>query len=214
MSVQVKICGLTNLEDARAALDAGADLLGFIFYPKSLRYIQPQQVQAILENLAREQGQVITVGVFVNTPVEEVQRILDLCGLDLAQLHGEETPEDMNVLDGRGYKALRPRSAEEALELSQAYLQATHPMQPALLLDAYHPDLRGGTGITGDWNAAVGLAKTCSLLLAGGLNPTNVVDAIRAVQPWGVDVSSGVECAPGKKDHAALAALIRAAKAV
>ena len=184
VKMKVKICGLTNLADAQAALAAGADMLGFIFFPKSPRYVAPERVREIIRALkfdcrpptAHTQGgasadgrtwqvsavggplpAVVTVGVFVNESSAAVAQILDFCGLDLAQLHGEEPPEMVTgELRGRSYKALRPRSLDEALELASRYAPASsvrpspggEEHRPALLVDAYHPHLRGGTGET------------------------------------------------------------------
>jgi phosphoribosylanthranilate isomerase len=236
MDVKVKICGLTNLADAQAALAGGADLLGFIFFPKSPRHVTPERVRDILAGLEAHrqvgQGGVLTVGVFVNESPQAVAQILDFCGLDLAQLHGEEPPtmlglddapaeplgEDRSLLRGRAYKALRPRSPEEARDLARCYALPRHLQAgghlPAFLLDAYHPQLRGGTGEIGDWRLAASLAARYPLLLAGGLSPANVAQAVQTVHPWGVDVSSGVEQSPGQKDHAALRAFITAAKQI
>jgi phosphoribosylanthranilate isomerase len=241
MALKVKLCGLTNLADAQAAVAAGADLLGFIFFAKSPRYVTPERVREIVQALDRrrltaDQGRqpaavgglrsavicrpsaVVTIGVFVNESSAAVAQILDFCGLDLAQLHGEEPPEMVTGdLCGRAYKALRPRSLDEALDLASRYAPAPSPggetRCPALMVDAYHPHLRGGTGETGDWRLAAALAGRYPLLLAGGLGPANVAEAVRAVRPWGVDVSSGVESAPGQKDHAAVRAFVAAAKA-
>ena len=246
MTLKVKICGLTNLADAQAAVAAGADLLGFIFFPKSPRYVPPERVREITRALELDRrpptaggherqvttvgtcptlavggrlSAVTTVGVFVDESSAAVAQILDFCGLDLAQLHGEEPPEMVTGdLHGRSYKALRPRSLDEALDLASRYAPLSslegEEYRPALLVDAYHPRLRGGTGETGDWGLAAALAGRYPLLLAGGLCPANVVEAVRAVRPWGVDVSSGVESAPGQKDHAAMRAFIAAAKAI
>jgi phosphoribosylanthranilate isomerase len=245
MALKVKLCGLTNLADAQAAVAAGADLLGFIFFPKSPRYVTPERVREIVQGLELDRrpptaavchlclpevdrrrsavsghpSAVVTVGVFVNESSAAVAQILDFCGLDLAQLHGEEPPETVTGdLCGRSYKALRPRSLDEALALASRYAPAP-PLEgettcPALMVDAYHPHLRGGTGETGDWGLAAALAGRYSLLLAGGLGPANVAEAVRAVRPWGVDVSSGVESAPGQKDHAAVRAFVAAAKGI
>ena len=165
-----------------------------------------------------------TVGVFVNEPPQAIAQILNFCGLDLAQLHGEESPETLGLEEsqspvrGRAYKALRPRSSEEATDLAHRYALPTsfraQGHLPAFLLDAYHPRLRGGTGEIGDWGLASSLASQYPLLLAGGLTATNVADAVRFVQPWGVDVASGVEENPGQKDHTALHAFIANAKAI
>jgi len=217
MPLKVKICGLTNLPDAQAAVTSGADLLGFIFYPKSPRSVTSEQVRTILSNLDRGSSPVLTVGVFVNETLEAILRTLDDCGLDLAQLHGDEPPEMLGLgpsrptrLAGRAYKALRPRTPYEAGTMAACY--ALPWASPAFLIDTYQPNLPGGTGQTGDWQAAAGLARTYPLLLAGGLTPSNVQQAVRAVRPWGVDVSSGVETTPGKKDPSAVREFIRKAK--
>lgn len=229
--IRVKVCGLTNLPDVQAAVRAGADLVGFIFYPESPRYVTPERVRDVLSAVDRGQANVVTVGVFVNESAQTIAQILDFCGLDLAQLHGEEGPAMLGLvrgpddqvedrghspLRGRAYKALRPHCAEEATALAQRYALPS-PLRggeylPAFLIDAYHPRLRGGTGQTGDWRLAARLAGRYPLLLAGGLTPTNVAQAVRAVRPWGVDVASGVEALPGQKDHAALQAFIAAVR--
>jgi phosphoribosylanthranilate isomerase len=238
MAVKVKICGLTNLADAQAALAAGADMLGFIFFPKSPRYVTPERAREIVQALKFDRrpptavachscppavggplSAVATVGVFVNASSEAIAQVLAFCGLDLAQLHGEEPPQMVTGdLRGRSYKALRPRSLDEALDLASRYAPRSplrdEDRRPAFLVDAYHPHLRGGTGETGDWSLAATLAGRYPLLLAGGLSPANVAGAVRAVCPWGVDVSSGVESAPGQKDHAALRAFVAAAKTI
>jgi phosphoribosylanthranilate isomerase len=137
---------------------------------------------------------------------------LDYCGLDLAQLHGEETPELLAVLPGRAFKALRPRDAAEAANQADLFARFGPAGGPDLLVDAYHPALRGGGGKTGDWQLAAGLASQHRLLLAGGLTPDNVAAAIAQVHPWGVDVASGVEAMPGRKDHNRVRAFVAAAK--
>jgi phosphoribosylanthranilate isomerase len=226
MDVKVKVCGITNRPDAQEALAAGADLLGFIFFPRSPRWVTPERVRNILGSI--RQANVLRVGVFVNESPQRIAQVLDFCGLDLAQLHGEEPPAMLGLgegethmpqspLRGRAYKALRPSSPQEALALTHRYALPRQgqgqDLLPAFLLDAYHPELRGGTGKTGDWQLAASLATQHPLLLAGGLDPANVAQAVRIVRPWGVDVASGVEKAPGQKDHAALRAFVTAAKA-
>jgi len=220
--MKVKICGLTNAADAREAVAAGADMLGFIFFPKSPRYVIPEHVRTILA--AEEHAKVLSVGVFVNESPETVAQVLSFCGLDLAQLHGEEAPVALGLeggpspLHGRAYKALRPRTSEEAADMACQYALPAHlrgeGRMPAFLIDAYHPDRRGGTGMTGDWSLASSLSNQYPLLLAGGLTPSNVAQAVRSARPWGVDVASGVEVSPGLKDHAALRAFVAAAKAI
>jgi phosphoribosylanthranilate isomerase len=201
--MQVKICGLTNLDDALAALAAGADLLGFTFYAKSPRAITPEACAAIIPVVRRQSSVVKFVGLFVNEAPARIIEIMAQCGLDLAQLHGDETVETVAALNGRAYKAFRGEGADHA-----AYAQVG-PGQPAFLLDAYAPGHYGGSGQVADWNAARRLSARYPLLLAGGLTPENVADAIAQVKPWGVDVASGVEAAPGKKDHAKVREFVR-----
>jgi phosphoribosylanthranilate isomerase len=218
--VHIKICGLTNLGDALAAAEAGADLLGFIFYDKSPRHVDVRSAAAIIRELrASDHRSPITdhrspllVGVFVNPSLEQVARTLDDCGLDLAQLHGEEAPELLAALPGRAFKALRPKDVVEAASQAELFAPFGPANGPDLLVDAYHPTLRGGAGQTGDWSLAAGLAGQHRLLLAGGLTPDNVAAAIAQVQPWGVDVASGVEATPGRKDLARVRAFIAAVR--
>lgn len=210
--MQVKICGLTKVEDALAAIEAGADFLGFNFYPKSPRYLTPEKCADLQSAIKNRQSKIKTVGIFVNESVETVARILEQCGLDLAQLHGEETPEMVAALRGRAFKAFRgtgQRHAEYAVARNPSSLT---PKAPAFLVDAYSATLYGGTGHTADWRAAQPLAAQYSLFLAGGLTPENVADAIQQVQPWGVDVASGVESAPGVKDKAKVKLFVEKAK--
>ena len=208
---QVKICGITSLTDAQVAVDAGADMVGFVCYPKSPRYISPQAIADILAHLRRP-PECRAVGVFVNESAENIRRILETTGLDLAQLHGDEPPVILERLERRGFKALRPSSLAEAEADAAWYADLGPRTGPDLLLDAHHPHLYGGTGQRGDWRIAAALAKHYRLLLAGGLSPDNVAQAVAQVQPWGVDVSSGVERSPGQKDHDAIQSFIRAAK--
>jgi len=207
---KVKICGITTLEDALVAAQAGADFLGFIFYEPSPRYVLPRVVGEIVSGVKYQvSGEVPKfVGVFVNASLENVEQILGDCRLDAAQLHGDESPEFVNHFQGRAYKALRPQSLQDAEKLTQQYLHPTpsntaysHSLLPYFLLDAYHPTLYGGTGHVTDWTMAAAIAAKYRMMLAGSLTPDNVADAIRAVKPWGVDVSSGVEAKKGKKDH-------------
>ncbi len=209
--VRVKICGITTLEDALAALDAGADLLGFNFYPPSPRAIAPA-VCAELVHALRARGATATmVGVFVNRPPAEVAAVLDACGLDLAQLSGDEPAADAALLGPRAFKALRPQNAAQAVAQAAAYACRSAP--PILLADAAAGAGRfGGTGQTADWTAAAALAATWPILLAGGLRPDNVAAAIAAVHPWGVDVASGVENTPGRKDWKKMRAFVAAVR--
>lgn len=212
MSVKVKICGLTNLSDAQVAIDAGADYLGFILYPKSPRYVAPAQIQEIVAALSLPPG-VHTVGVFVNTPADEVRQILDETGLHFAQLHGDEPESALATLQGRAYKAVRPADATTA-EQATVFVPYPADLAPQLLLDAYSPNAYGGTGQQADWSLAAQVTQSVSrLLLAGGLTAENVQRAIKSVAPWGVDVASGVEASPGRKDHDLVRAFVANAKA-
>jgi phosphoribosylanthranilate isomerase len=201
---KIKICGIKTLTDALAAIDAGADYLGFNFYPKSVRFIEKQVCVEITSVLKKEFPQIKLVGVFVNSSVEEVKIIMETCSLDLAQLHGDETPEILNALDGKAFKAFRgiPENVNGFVRCES----------PAFLLDAAVKGVYGGTGITADWDSAVELAKKYPLLLAGGLIPENVAEAVGRVKPWGVDVASGVESAPGEKDARKIKAFVQAVR--
>ncbi len=210
----VKICGTTNLDDAIVAAEAGADLLGFILYPKSPRYVAPETIAAIVDGLRRRGGRVpLLVGVLVNVAPAEILATLDVAGLDLAQLHGDEPAGDFAALHGRAFKALRPATQEQALTEADRFGPLGVTAGPQLLIDAYDPRAYGGTGHKADWHAAAQVAQRFDrLLLAGGLTAENVAVAISAVQPWGVDVASGVESAPGRKDHDAVRRFIAVAK--
>ena len=212
--MRVKICGLTNLADARAAVQAGADLLGFNFYRPSPRYIEPAVAAEIVAALRAESGgrAYRCVGVLVNMPLAEALALRESCGLDLLQLHGDETVEYCRALAPFALKALRPRSAAEAADGVARFGALASVGAPRFLIDASHPQLYGGTGATGDWSIGRSIAERFPILLAGGLTPDNVGEAIRAVRPWGVDVASGVERAPRMKDERRVAAFIRAAQ--
>ena len=201
MTVRLKVCGVTNLEDALAAIDRGAHYLGFNFYPKSPRYIAPQSANAIIERLPDD---IISVGVFVNeSRPEDVVEILHMSGARIAQLHGDETPDYCaSVGSERVIKALRIDDDFDARRVLD------YPAS-AILLDAFDPKLYGGTGRTSNWTIAKEAAKLTKVFLAGGLSPENIVDAISAVEPFAVDVNSGVESAPGRKDIAKLELLRR-----
>ena len=200
---KIKICGIKTANDALAAMDAGADMLGFNFYPKSPRYISVGQCRDIM-SVMRKYSHIMYVGVFVNASVQEVRATIETCALSLAQLHGDETPEMVRALDEKAFKAFR--GVPESLS---GYARNA---APAFLVDASVKGAYGGTGITADWFAAAELAKDYPLLLAGGLTPENVGDAVRRVKPWGVDVASGVESGPGVKDPAKMRAFIKAVR--
>jgi len=202
----IKICGIKTLKDALAAIEAGADYLGFNFYPKSVRFIEKSACAEIASVLRREHPHIKLVGIFVNSTVEEIKETLQACQLDLAQLHGDETPEMFAQLTPHAFRAFRGIPESNAgYERDEA---------PAMLIDAAVKGVYGGSGVTADWSAAAELAKKYLLLLAGGLTPENVADAVRQVQPWGVDVASGVESAPGKKDAEKMSAFVKAVREV
>ena len=200
---KVKICGITNLEDGLAAAEAGADALGFVFYERSPRHVSIEAAAQIISQLPPF---VVKVGVFVDAPEEVVVRAAGQCGLSLLQFHGEETPDYCLQFGLMSMKAFRV-SGPEALRQLEDY------PTDAWLLDAYTPGQLGGTGETFNWDLAVAAVQLGRpVFLAGGLTPENVEEAVRRVRPYGVDVSSGVEAAPGKKDHARVRAFIAAAK--
>lgn len=203
MSVKVKICGITNTEDAQAAVAAGADLLGFVFYDGSPRHVTVEQAAAIARTVPPF---VVRVGLFVNAPEALVGEAMSACGLQLLQFHGDETPEYCRQFGAMSMKAFRVQDAATIRTLPE------YPTD-AWLLDAFVPGQRGGTGHSFNWELAIEAVKLGKpVFLAGGLTPENVAEAVRKVQPYGVDVSSGVESAPGKKDHAKVRAFIAAAK--
>ncbi|PLX78390.1 MAG: phosphoribosylanthranilate isomerase [Desulfuromonas sp.] len=200
--VRVKICGITNEADALHAVACGADALGFVFFAKSPRCVDVARVRAIVDCLP---PLVATVGLFVNETVETVNRTVAAAGIDVVQLHGDETPEDCRKIERPVIKALRVKGRETVAE------SGLYPVR-GILLDAWHPDKFGGTGSSFDWTLAAEVSSEVPLILAGGLTPENVADAIRAVNPYAVDVSSGVESAPGKKDPEKVAAFIANAR--
>lgn len=204
MSLLVKICGITNLADALTAVDAGADALGFMFYEPSARNIAPA---AALEIIARLPPRVAKVGVFVNAPAETIRHIAMECGLDTVQLHGEETPEFCaQFAPLKVWKAIRVRD-ESSLRALPDY------KTDAWLLDSYVAGQKGGTGEKFDWELAIAAnVLGRPIIFAGGLTPENIANAVHQVRPFGVDVSSGVESGPGKKDAAKVRAFIMAAK--
>jgi phosphoribosylanthranilate isomerase len=202
---KIKICGIKTIQDALAALEAGADLIGFNFYPKSPRYVDVGKCRDIMA-VMRKYGQIGYVGVFVDAPAAQIHATLDTCGLNLAQLHGDETAAMVQSLHGRAFKAFRG--------VPENISGFAREAAPALLLDAAVKGSYGGTGAIADWNGAAELAKYYPLLLAGGLTPDNVAEAVRRVNPWGVDVASGVEARPGVKDPVKMKAFIQAVRSV
>jgi len=185
----VKICGITRLTDARRAVACGVDAIGFVFWPKSPRYIAPERAVDIIATLP---ARVTTVGVFVNESVAGIRAIVEGTGIGVVQLHGDETPDYASAL---GRPVWRAFTVERAEAMSSAW-----PPDTTVLVDASDPVRRGGTGVKVDWRRAAGIARTHRIVLAGGLTPENVVEAIETVRPYGVDVSSGVEDSPGVKN--------------
>lgn len=221
----VKICGVRRLSDARAAAEAGADIVGFTFWPGTRRYITPEDAAAVIAALRAENGpRPLVSGLFVNADPATIAATVTRCGLDLVQLSGDETAEDVERLDTPLLMAVRALPGEDVDALRERLHALRHaarslppgplgrPLMP--LLDAHVPGRYGGTGQTGDWPLAATLATEERIMLAGGLKPENIADAVREVQPWGVDVASGVEVAgqSGIKDPERIRAFIEAAR--
>jgi phosphoribosylanthranilate isomerase len=187
--VFVKICGITRLEDGLQAAEAGATAVGFVFWQKSPRYVAPERAAAIAAALP---STIARVGVFVDASVDSIRLAVDEVGLTTVQLHGDEPPA---YADALGLPILRAARVEDLESSLRGW-----PGDTTFLLDAIDPDARGGTGSVIDWSRAAGIARQRRVVLAGGLTPDNVCEAIATVRPFGVDVSSGVEAAPGIKD--------------
>lgn len=203
MAVRVKICGITRSEDVHAACAAGADALGFVFYPKSPRNLGIGQAAELVAQLPPF---VQSVGLFVDAEPAFIESVLKAVSLDLLQFHGNESREQCSAFNRPYLKAVRMRPGTDLVKYCADFYDAR-----ALLLDAFVPDTPGGTGERFDWGLIPnGLPKP--IVLSGGLNPGNVVLAVRSVQPWAVDVSSGVESSPGIKDAAKMASFIANAK--
>jgi len=203
---QIKICGVTNINDARACLELGADMIGFNFYPASPRYIEPATVHQIVNALP---ARTCAVGVFVDADPADICKIAKTAAVRCVQLHGQTTPELCSKL-ARGFRVILALSTDAKFEPEHV---AAFP-HCDVLIDAYHPELRGGTGQTCDWSAARAAMRYARfLVLSGGLTPQNVGSAIAAVAPHAVDACSGIESAPGVKDHRALKQFISAVRA-
>jgi phosphoribosylanthranilate isomerase len=197
----VKICGITRADDAEVAVAAGARAIGFIFWPDSPRFIDPHRARTIVSTLPPF---VTTVGVFVNQPSEYVNGVASLVRLGAVQLHGEETVDYASTLARPVIKALAVDAATTAAAVD------AWPARLTMLLDVRDPRRRGGTGRMIDWDVAATIAARRRVLLAGGLTPGNIAEAVARVRPFGIDVSSGVERAPGVKDHGRIRALFEA----
>ena len=201
--VKVKICGMTNLKDVKVAVDGGVDAVGFIFYKKSPRSVTMQAVREIVLELPPF---VDSVGVFVNETAEQINKIADHCKLDRVQLHGDESPAFCKKIRRRVIKVIRVKDIQSLKKLSD------YPVS-SFLLDTFSEDQYGGTGKVFDWNLAYPAKKYGPIILAGGLTPINVHQAIQRIQPYGVDVCSGVENQPGIKDHKKMKAFLKNVKA-
>jgi len=200
---RVKICGITHLEDAQAAVEYGADAVGFVLYRQSPRFIEPSQVQKIISKLP---PYVTAIGLFVDEEASVIQKTVESCGLDMVQFQGNESPEICHPFQQRAIKAIHMKNEESLSILSQFHVRA-------FLLDTFLEGEYGGTGKRFDWDLAVKAKPFGTIILAGGLTPENVGEAVQKVRPYGVDVSSGVEGAiKGKKDHEKIKRFIEEAK--
>lgn len=207
--IRIKVCGITRLQDALHAIEAGVDALGFIFHGQSPRYIDPEEARLIIDSLPPF---ISTVGVFVDKKRSEAEEIIDYCGLEYVQLHGMESPKYCERLlrvasPCHLIKAFRvgPRTTAEEFAPYVPYVKA-------FLLDTYDRELAGGTGRSFDWSIIAGLGLARPFILAGGLNPDNVANAVRAAGPSFLDVNSGVEERPGVKDHHLISEFVRAVR--
>ena len=206
--VLVKVCGITNLDDALAAADAGADALGFNFYPSSPRYVTPEIAMPILDRLRVDHPNLLTVGVFVNEALDMIEEIAEVAGVSARQLHGNETPEYCKALQGHHLIKVFSASDEFAPQTVLDY------EVQAIMLDAVDKEAFGGTGKLSNWAVARATRELVPrLFLAGGLSTENVADAINQVKPFAVDACSLLESAPGRKDHASVRAFIAAVRA-
>lgn len=201
--VKIKICGITNHDDAKAAVEFGADALGFVFFKDSPRYISRRDAASITKTLP---SFIQAVGVFVDESPDKIEEFISAAGIDLIQLHGDEPPE-MCRFSRRIIKAIRVKSLE-----SLSALDKYREIVSSFLLDTYSPDLLGGTGRLFNWDIAIEAKQFGRVILAGGLTPENISDAIKYVRPYAVDVSSGVELKKGKKDHKKMRLFIERAK--
>lgn len=212
--MKVKMCGIKTFDDAMMVVEEGVDIIGFNFYTQSPRYISPGECMRLvvrLETALREEmSRVTMMGVFVNSERDNMHAIFRDCHLDMIQLSGDEPPEVLEQLGERSFKVLRPTSFAEFTGAVERYPRRT--MAPAWMIDTFRPGEYGGTGQTADWDLMRQITQTTPILLAGGLNPGNVGDAIRRINPWGVDVASGVESAPGVKDPQKVRAFIGAVR--
>jgi phosphoribosylanthranilate isomerase len=201
---QVKICGITNPADAQVSVEAGADMIGLIFYPPSPRYVTPERAQTIVKHLPPE---VPAVGVFVNETAEAIIQVAEVSGIQKVQLHGDEAPSVCAALSLPVIKAFRFTARVRPA------MMANYEMVDAFLVEGFHEKLYGGGGAMADWQQVATLHGYGRIILAGGLTPDNVQLAIRVAQPYAVDVGSGVEASPGQKDRHKVRAFVQQAKA-
>lgn len=202
MKLEIKICGLTNIGDALKSVELGADYLGFVLYPESPRFIDPAVLKTLISDLP---GRTKTVGVFVNALPDEIIRVVKDCNLTVIQLHGDEDLRELPAMPAPVWKAVRIRSGTTELPPDAR-------LADRIVLDTSVEGLYGGTGKQIDVDSASAIAAKAEVMLGGGMNPENIAEVVSLVKPVGVDVSSGVEASPGIKDHARLAAFIRAAR--
>lgn len=200
--VRVKVCGITNSDDAFRAVELGVDALGFIFYKGSKRFIDPRDAYPIISSLPPF---VSSVGVFVNQGPDEIREAVETSGVNTVQLHGDETPEFCAMLP---YKLIKAVRVKDTLNTEEVEL---YPVL-AILFDKHTDEMYGGTGTSFDWGVLKGIAISKKVILSGGLTPENVSRAIETVRPYGVDVSTGVEDSPGKKNHMKMRKFIEAVK--
>ncbi|MDY6482121.1 phosphoribosylanthranilate isomerase [Acinetobacter faecalis] len=197
MRTRVKICGITRIQDIKSVVDAGADAIGFVFFPPSPRHVSVELAQELVKHVP---AYVQTVGLFVNASSEEILEVLKTVSLDVIQFHGDESPEQCQhiakVTGRRWYKAIQVKPDLDVISMIKQYQQVG---ASAMLLDAWHPELKGGTGHSFDWSQFPQL--DIPLILAGGLKPENIENAIKTTKAYAVDVSGGVESAKGIKDQ-------------
>ena len=201
--VKVKVCGMTNLKDTLLAVEEGSDAVGFIFYKKSPRSVTMKLVREIVLELPPF---VDTVGVFVDETADQINKIVDYCNLDMVQLHGDESPTFCKRMRRRVIKAFRVKDMQSVKKLTNFQVSG-------FILDTFSESLHGGTGKVFDWNLVLPAKKFGPIIMAGGLTPSNVRQAIQRVRPYGVDVCSGVESEPGIKDHKKIRFFLKNAKA-
>jgi phosphoribosylanthranilate isomerase len=201
----VKICGITNKEDALYAAKLGATALGFIFYPASPRYVKPEDARKIISTLPDD---LVKVGVFVNEKADEIIRVMEYCGLDMIQLHGDESPEFCREFSA--FQIIKAVELKNDNDLNHAYGYEV----AAILVDSRHAGLYGGTGRKANWKLACRTKNKKPLILSGGLNEENIAEALQTVAPAALDINSGVESEPGKKEHVKLARIFDIIRAV